>query len=127
MTYADGCTIVLDGENRDKEAPFLEGPEGRLFRGFESDIPGTSRRRWPRCPTPSREVTDFAESVRTRRRFALERAERPPLLHARQPGEDRGPARPPLRFDPAAERFVGDEEANRLVDQPLRAPWRLPA
>ena len=33
----------------------------------------------------------------------------------------------PLRFDPEKELFVGDDEANRLVDQPMRAPWRLPA
>ena len=32
-----------------------------------------------------------------------------------------------LQFDPKTERFVGDEEANRLVDQPMRAPWRIPA
>jgi hypothetical protein len=30
-----------------------------------------------------------------------------------------------LRFDPVALRFIGDEYANRLVDQPMRAPWRL--
>ncbi len=30
-----------------------------------------------------------------------------------------------LKFDPVAQRFVGDEEANRLVDQPMRAPWHL--
>jgi hypothetical protein len=30
-----------------------------------------------------------------------------------------------LRFDPVAQRFIGDEGANRLVDQPMRAPWRL--
>jgi hypothetical protein len=30
-----------------------------------------------------------------------------------------------LRFDPVTERFVGDNEANRLADQPMRAPWRL--
>ncbi|MCK7499763.1 MAG: hypothetical protein MZW92_62190 [Comamonadaceae bacterium] len=39
LTYADGCVIVLDGENRDTAAPFLEGPKGKLYRGFESDIP----------------------------------------------------------------------------------------
>jgi hypothetical protein len=31
----------------------------------------------------------------------------------------------PLRFDPVKEEIVGDEEANRLVYQPTRAPWRL--
>ena len=31
----------------------------------------------------------------------------------------------PLKFDPVAEQVIGDEEANRLVYQPMRAPWRL--
>ena len=30
----------------------------------------------------------------------------------------------PLRWDPAAEEFPGDAEANRLLDRPKRAPWR---
>jgi hypothetical protein len=30
-----------------------------------------------------------------------------------------------LKFDPVSEQIVGDEEANRLVNQPMRAPWRL--
>ena len=30
-----------------------------------------------------------------------------------------------LRFDPVKNEVVGDEEANRLVYQPMRAPWRL--
>ena len=29
-----------------------------------------------------------------------------------------------LRWDPAAERFVGDEDANRLLRRTLRTPWR---
>ena len=31
----------------------------------------------------------------------------------------------PLKWDPAKERFVGDDEANRWIDRPKRAPWRL--
>ena len=30
-----------------------------------------------------------------------------------------------LRYDPVKEAIIGDEEANRLVRQPMRAPWRI--
>ena len=33
--------------------------------------------------------------------------------------------RRPLRWDPAAEQFIGDAQANRLLSRPMRAPWRL--
>jgi len=39
-TYDDGCKIVLDGENRDKDAAYIEGPLGKIFKGFISDLPG---------------------------------------------------------------------------------------
>ena len=31
----------------------------------------------------------------------------------------------PLKWDPAAERFIDDVEANRLRDRPKREPWSL--
>jgi predicted dehydrogenase len=30
-----------------------------------------------------------------------------------------------LRWDPEAERFIGDEDANRWLSKPMRAPWHL--
>ncbi|MEZ0265048.1 MAG: hypothetical protein ACAI43_09995 [Phycisphaerae bacterium] len=30
-----------------------------------------------------------------------------------------------LKFDPVTEQIVGDEEANRLINPPMRAPWHL--
>ena len=30
-----------------------------------------------------------------------------------------------IRYDPAKEQIIGDAFANRLVNQPMRAPWHL--
>ena len=124
LKYADGCVIVLDGENRDRNAPFIEGPKGKLFRGFESDIPNL-REALASLPDPEPQVTDFAEAVRTRRRFALNERNGHrscTLVNLAKIAVQLGR---PLRFDPDKELFPGDEAANRLVDQPMRAPWHL--
>ena len=126
MKYADGCTIVLDGEDRDKDAPFLEGPLGKIFKGFRSDIPHFEEK-VAALPDPEPQITDFAESVRTRRRFALNETNGHRSCTIVNLGKIAVQLGRTLRFDPEKERFVGDDEANRLVDQPMRAPWRLPA
>jgi hypothetical protein len=30
-----------------------------------------------------------------------------------------------LRFDSKTQRFIGDDKANALIHQPMRAPWKL--
>ena len=124
MKYADGCVIVLDGENRDKNAPFLEGPKGKLFPGFESDIPDL-RETLASLPDPEPQTTDFAEAVRTRRRFALNERNGHrscTLVNLAKIAVQLGRT---LRYDPEREIFPGDEAANRLIDQPMRTPWHL--
>jgi hypothetical protein len=31
----------------------------------------------------------------------------------------------PLRFDSAKERFIDDDKANALIQQPMRRPWSI--
>jgi predicted dehydrogenase len=125
MRYADGCAIVLDGENRDEGAPFLEGPRGSIYRGLRSDIPGLPET-VAALPDPEVQIIDFAESVRTRRRFALNERNGHRSCTLVNLGKIAVQLGRRLRYDPVAERFVDDDEANRLVDQPMRSPWRLP-
>ena len=124
LAYSDGCEIILDGENADKNAPFIEGPEGKLFKGLESDIPGL-KEKLATLPDPEPQMTDFFESVRTRRKFALneENGHRTcTIVNLSKIAVRLGRS---LRFDPDKQRFVGDEEANRFIHQPMRAPWQM--
>ena len=124
MRYADGCEVILDGVDSDKEAAYIEGPDGKLFRGFTADIPDFERA-VARLPEPEPQVTDFAEAVKTRTRFALNEANGHRSCTLVNLGIVALRLRRPLRFDPEAQRFVDDDEANRLIHQPMRAPWRL--
>jgi myo-inositol 2-dehydrogenase / D-chiro-inositol 1-dehydrogenase len=124
LKYADGCEIVLDGANRYADAPFIEGPGGKLFKGFTSTIPDVARYA-ESLPDPEPQVTEFAESVRTRRKFALneENGFRScTLINLSLIAIRLGR---PLRFDPVGLRFIGDDEANRLIHPPARAPWNF--
>jgi predicted dehydrogenase len=124
MRYADGCEIVLENELQNEKVPFIEGPEGKLYKGFKSSIPDL-KNKLSQLPDPEPQLTDFNESIRTRRRFALNEcnAHRSATLVnlakiAIQTGRK-------LYFDPVRQRFIDDEGANRLVDQPMRSPWHL--
>ncbi|MGB2908553.1 MAG: Gfo/Idh/MocA family oxidoreductase [Candidatus Aminicenantaceae bacterium] len=124
LTYEDGCKIILDGENRDREAPFLQGPGGRLYPGMRSDIPELEKK-LAALPDPAPQMTDFHQAVRTRTRFALneQNAHRScTLVNLAKIAVRLGR---PLRFDPEKQIFLGDPEANRLIHQPMRAPWHM--
>lgn len=124
LTYADGCKIILDGENKDKSAPFIEGPEGKLHKGFESSIPGL-REKAALLPDPEPQITDFTEAVKKRRPFALneENSHRSCTLVNLSKIAVRLGRR--LDFDPEKQLFIRDPEANRLAYQPMRAPWHI--
>ncbi|MCK4465938.1 MAG: Gfo/Idh/MocA family oxidoreductase [Bacteroidales bacterium] len=122
MTYNDGCKIILDGENKDKNAPFIEGPKGKLYKGFESDIPGL-KRKLAAFPDPEPQVTDFIQAVRNRQKFALNEENGHRSCTLVNIGKIAVRLGRSLEFDPVKQRFVDDEGANRFIDQPKRAPW----
>ena len=123
-TYQDGCVIVLDGENRDKNAAFIEGPLGKIYKGFKTDIHNVDEL-IKRLPDPEPQVTLFSESVRTRRLFALNEQNGHRSCNlinmavvALRLGRN-------LRFDPVSQLFIDDEGANNLINQPMRGGWYI--
>mgnify|MGYP001765939758 CR=1 FL=1 len=126
MKYADGTEIVFDGENKEKDAAFLSGPKGKLFRDFESDIPDLQAK-IQKLPDPEPQLTDFVKAVKTRQKFALNEVNGHrscTLVNLAKIAVQTGRV---LRFDPKKQRFIGDKQANALIRQPMRAPWKLKA
>lgn len=128
MKYKDGCTVILEscewGKEETVAKPYIEGPKGRIYRGFRTDPPELAEK-VKSLPDPEPMISDFNVSVRTRQKFGLneENANRSNLLVHLANCAIRTGRR--LHFDPAAQRFIDDDEANRLADQPMRAPWYL--
>jgi len=124
LTYADGCKIILDGENKDTNVPYIEGPNGKLYPGFHSDIPYLEKK-LASFPEPEPQITDFSESVRTRQKFALndENGFRScTLVNMAIIAVRLGRS---LQFDPDKCEFINDPAANLMVHQPMRAPWNI--
>jgi predicted dehydrogenase len=122
--YDDGCQIILDGENRDTKAAYIEGPGGKIFKGFVSDIPNLAEL-VNDLPDPEPQIGQFSESVRTRRPFALNESNGHRSctivnmgVVALRLGRD-------LKFDPVKQLFIDDDAANALIDQPMRGEWHM--
>jgi predicted dehydrogenase len=123
-TYEDGCKIILDGANRDRDAAYIEGPYGKIYKGFRSTIPDIEKL-VNSLPEPEPMIQSFSESVLTRRKFALneENGHRSSTIvnlgvTALRLGRN-------LKYDPVNQRFIDDEGANRLIYQHMRTPWTI--
>ena len=124
MKYKDGCEIVLDGENRDKTAAFIEGPNGRILRGFKSDIPDFAKK-LAELKDPEPQLTDFVQAVKTRQKFALNEMNGHrscTLVNLAKTAMQTGRV---LHFDSKKQRFINDKDANSYINQPMRGPWKL--
>jgi myo-inositol 2-dehydrogenase / D-chiro-inositol 1-dehydrogenase len=120
LKYADGTTFVITSEewgqpyNRLQERNFLQ----------LSDLDEASRRIVESTPDPEPLLT-FEQAIRQRKPAAgnAEAAHRTAcIMHLTNISIRVGRK---LKYDPVKEVFIGDEEANRLANPPLRAPWHL--
>jgi myo-inositol 2-dehydrogenase/D-chiro-inositol 1-dehydrogenase len=124
FTYEDGCKIILDGEAKDPGAAYIEGPKGKLFAGFKSDIPNLNEK-LAMLPDPAPQVTDFLESVRERTPFALNESNGFRSCTIINMGKIALQLGRNLKFNPVTQEFINDEEANRLINPAMRSPWNI--
>jgi len=123
LTYADGLTFVMD--SCEWPRPEEHSYDRKEPRGISlSDLSEEAQNKVREMPDPE-PLVSFAEAVKTRRRAGgnADAAHRcATLLHLANIAIRTGRK---LRHDPVKEQIIGDEEANRLVNQPMRAPWHL--
>ena len=133
--YANGVKLVMrpDGWLKTGTCPVrFEGSEGWIETGDTGQIemfPASLRSEWRaftlRGTDAAAHTRDFLNCVRSR---ALPAAHQRVMRHSHvachaaaiawQLGRK-------LRFDPAREEFIGDEEANRLRYRAMRSPWLI--
>ena len=123
-TYADGCQIILDGEGKDTNVPYIEGPKGKLYPGFKSGIPDLERK-LAAFPDPAPQMTDFVTSVKTRQKFALNEENGHRSCNIVNMGLVALRLGRSLKFDPVKQEFIDDEGANRLINPVMRAPFAI--
>ncbi|MCP5533022.1 MAG: Gfo/Idh/MocA family oxidoreductase [Akkermansiaceae bacterium] len=128
FTYADGCKIVLDGENKDVGAPYIEGPKGKLFAPMNSEgrlEMREFRKKVDALPKdPPEQKTDFHECVRKREKFALNEKNGFWSCTIVNMGVTAHRLNKSLKFDSKTLKF-DDPEANALIHQPMRDPWKV--
>lgn len=122
LKYADGSEIILDGKPKRPGVALMEGPNGKLYPGFESDIPDL-RKKLEAFPDPEPLISSFAESVRTRQPFALNERNGHRSTTLINLAKIAMRVQRPLRYDPENEVFINDDQANALIDEPMRGPW----
>jgi predicted dehydrogenase len=124
-TYADGCRIVLWGDDYGHpDTPYIAGPNGNVYKNFVCDIPGWEKK-LADYPEPLQQSIDFIECVKTRRPFALNERNGFHSATIVNMGVAALRLNRTLAFDPMTLQFINDDAANSLINQPMRAPWNI--
>ncbi len=145
--YANGVKMIhMDSRHTEKEFPQFVTPVlesrgcGILFAGSDgwvivsrggidanpkSLLQTTFGSNEPRLPVSNNHKRNFLDCIKTRQKTIcpIETAVRSDTIcHLDDIAIRLGRK---LHWDPKAEQFPGDDEANRLLTRPLRSPWRL--
>jgi predicted dehydrogenase len=120
LQYADGFTLVLESGEWGK--PY----DRKQQKGISVDsLDAEIKSKVAELPDPA-PLVPFAEAVITRKQGEGNDPESfhrtVSVLHLANIAIRVGRK---FRYDPVKEQIVGDDEANRLVNQPMRAPWHL--
>ena len=119
LKYEDGTTFVLD--SREWGKPYDRQPARDVSL---SDLSEEDQKKVLAMPDPQ-PWPSFSEAVRTRKKTGgcAEPAHRgASIMHLANVAIRVGRK---IKFDPVKEQVIGDEEANLLINQPMRAPWHL--
>lgn len=131
-TFANGVTLHLTDDVENPMGIRFEGDKGWVFvsLGLIDAEPKSLLRTVfdpgePRLYKSINHVQNLLDCVRTRRETIcpIDQAVRSDTLCHLADIAMRLKRR--LRWDPAAERFIGDDEANRMLSRAMRAPWHL--
>ena len=136
LTYDDGMTVDIDGDESLKGEPLLRGanglcvypkaPDGKTLR--IKDVNGW----WPEekvlktlaeLPKPAPQVTDFMESVRERKTFALNESNGFRSSTMFNLGIVAWRLGRGFEFDPVTLHAKNDPAAERFLYQSMREPW----
>ena len=119
LRYADGMRLVLDS------AEWGDPWEKSKARGISpTDLSPEDQEKLKALPDPE-PLRTFGEAVRSRQPAGgnADAAFRTiTIIHLANLAIRLGR---PLRFDPVKSEIIGDELANRLINQPMRAPWHI--
>ena len=120
MTYADGVEIVIESGEWGEPSGLQEK---RISR---DDLTDEEREQLDAIPDEE-PLASFGEAVKTRQQpggNAVAAHHTVCIMHLANVAIRTGRT---IHLDPETERAIGDDEANRLIDQPMRAPWLLPS
>jgi len=136
LTYDDGTTVELDGDESLKGEPLLRGSNGLCVypkaKGGKTLRIKDANGWWPEekvlkqlaeLPEPAPQVTDFMVSVRERKTFALNESNgfrSATMFNLGIVAERLGRG---FEFDPVTLRAKNDPAADRFLYQSMREPW----